>query len=118
MINSVILLLIDALVIFVSIGVGMRWHAAVLSHRQPKSAPAPNFICGCQHELAYHDPATNVCNQIIEKGHYAEKKGVGAVWVTELLQCPCRQYTGELTADWYARTILSHDTSDQKELDA
>lgn len=119
MISSIILLLIDALVIFLSIGVGMRWHAAVLSRRQPKAPAPPDLTCGCHHELAYHDPATGVCSQTIAYGHHEDVRGKNGMvksrtWVDSQVKCDCRQYTGELTADWYARSVMRGDT--QKEI--
>lgn len=91
------LLAADTVVIFAAIGVGMRWHA----HLNRAPAP-PNLSCGCGHVLAYHDPASGVCNQQVNHEHYDAR----GKWVGELRQCSCRQYTGELTADWYARSVV------------
>lgn len=116
MINNLILLAADTLAVFASIAVGMRWHGAVLARRQPKPAPAPNLVCGCKHVLAYHDPTSGECYQTVEYGHYEKKKGGGNVWVTASARCSCRQYTGELTADWYARSIMRPESAEPRSL--
>lgn len=119
---NLITLVADSLVIFAAIGVGMRWHATILKHRKPKPPPAPNLTCGCQHVLAFHDPATGVCQQKMWNTRYEAKRTkdgrvAGSTPISELVECPCRQYTGELTADWYARSMLRPDATQQKELD-
>lgn len=116
MIQSLILLAADTLAIFTSIAVGMRWHASILTRRQPKPSKPPNLTCGCGHVLAYHDPQTGVCHATLEQGHYEKKKGGGNVWVTAAVQCTCRQYTGELTADWYARSIMRPESGEPRSL--
>jgi hypothetical protein len=101
----------DTVAIFLAIAVGMRWHRAVIERRQPKPPKPPNLNCGCGHVLSYHDPVSGVCtyqtqNWVHEPTYTTSGKLKGSAQVTKMIPCACKQYTGELTADWYARSIM------------
>jgi hypothetical protein len=61
---------------------------APVRRRSPKS---PKPVCGCRHELAYHDPATGECHgmKTVDK-HNRYGEWIGEEQVT----CTCRQYDG------------------------
>lgn len=101
----------EAVVIWLSIFVGMRWHGRILARRLPKPPPVPDLTCGCGHVLAFHDPASGRCIHVSTWTDYVrtynskgEVKDKTPVRLTE--KCICAQYTGELTADFYARSIM------------
>jgi hypothetical protein len=116
-VHDLILLAGDTLAIFVSLLVGMKWHGAIVARRGNKPPPPPNLNCGCGHVLAYHDPVSGVCSfvsQVMEYRPKVSKNGAitGNIPLSVDKPCQCKQYTGELTADWYARSIMrgSDDT--------
>lgn len=60
----------------------------------PPPPPAP--ICGCEHELAMHDPQSNRCHEFNE----VRKWDDGGAYVGLCrVQCSCRQYTGPRPID-------------------
>lgn len=63
-------------------------HFAPARRRSPKP---PEPICGCEHELAYHDPATGVCHEEAPKRVWDEKVNMH---VDKPFRCQCRQYDG------------------------
>jgi hypothetical protein len=106
--------------IFLAIAVGMRWHRAVTERRAPKPPKPPNLTCGCGHVLSYHDPVSGVCTwetSTYENQPKVSKSGAvtGTISVTVYKQCQCKQYTGELTADWYARSIMRGELPESEE---
>ncbi|MEU6709967.1 hypothetical protein ABZ897_00695 [Nonomuraea sp. NPDC046802] len=59
--------------------------------RTPKPPAPPKAICGCRHELAYHDPATSECHGT----NAVDKHNRFGDWVgEEQVRCTCRQYVG------------------------
>lgn len=66
-------------------GGGIALAGVILGRLLParkKIPDAPEAICGCGDEFAYHDPKTGECHQT----HYLGGGGYE--------QCQCRQYTG------------------------
>lgn len=97
MIGDVALLLVDTACLLVAATAGAVVHARRAG--RPERPRDPNLMCGCEHELAYHDPATRVCSA-------TETVRNGSTVYREIVQaCPCKVYTGDLPADWYARII-------------
>lgn len=73
------------------------WAGVALGRRTGKvsARPVPSGpICGCKHELAKHDPQTNVCHEAIPADRY---EASGAYRLTG--RCKCRQYTGPRPID-------------------
>jgi hypothetical protein len=48
-------------------------------------------VCGCGHELAYHDPATGVCHEEDARRVWDERANIH---VSKAVRCMCRQYDG------------------------
>lgn len=56
-----------------------------------RGTKAPKAVCGCGHELAFHDPETQGChgrNQRVKHNKWGDKIGF------EHVPCTCRQYDG------------------------
>jgi hypothetical protein len=49
-------------------------------------------VCGCDHELAYHDPATGTCHGTVKEPTRYDEYGDAIAYKT--VQCTCRQYDG------------------------
>ncbi|WP_433364162.1 hypothetical protein [Streptosporangium sp. CA-115845] len=59
------------------------------ARRRPSKPIKP--VCGCGHELAYHDPATGECHGL----KAVDKHNRYGDWIgKEQVRCTCRQYTG------------------------
>lgn len=58
----------------------------------PKPPQPPQAICGCEHALAFHDPATGQCHAMVEIPTELGDWNEVVEWENE--QCTCRQYTG------------------------
>ncbi len=67
---------------------------AVLGRTLParrRTPKPPKPVCGCDHGLAFHDPATGEChgtNDVDRYNKYGECVGY------EQVRCTCRQYDG------------------------
>lgn len=82
----------------------------------PRSKKLPQPVCGCEHELAYHDPKTGECHAtitvVIEKGQpildpFGEYVVTYKAAKYEARQCTCRRYTGpEPLSSYYAPELL------------
>lgn len=57
--------------------------------RHPKP---PKPVCGCSHQLAFHDPATGECHGKVEVETRWDRLGDPVAW--SQAQCTCRQYDG------------------------
>lgn len=55
--------------------------------RPPRRSTEPEYYCGCDHALAYHDPTTTACGNV-------DIRYVNSVQ-TEV-ECTCRRYVGPL----------------------
>ena len=60
--------------------------------RSPKPPAAPKPICGCGHELAYHDPEKGVCKSSVSVESRWDYYGDAIAW--KQTPCACQQYTG------------------------
>lgn len=59
--------------------------------RTPQPPKPPKPVCGCTHQLAFHDPATGECHGV----NSVEKYSRTGYWVgEEQIRCTCRQYDG------------------------
>lgn len=58
------------------------------ARRRPQKPP--KAICGCDHELAFHDPATGECHGTVEVDQYRSGYWIGQ----DQTRCTCRQYDG------------------------
>lgn len=68
-----------------------------------KSPKPPKAICGCTHELAFHDPSTGECHSVNTVNKYRNGYFIGE----EQVRCTCRQYDGPTPLPTvYAREIL------------
>lgn len=63
----------------------------------PPPPEKPSLICGCEHELSYHDPKTSECHG---PGDY-ENQFKGGKWMSVRAPCACRQYTGARPLETY-----------------
>lgn len=64
------------------------------SQRTPAQPRPVELLCGCSHEMAYHDPATGKCHEDSDEYIFDPriKRSVAK-------PCPCRQYTGPKPID-------------------
>lgn len=62
----------------------------VPARRRPPKQPKP--VCGCGHEIAYHDPKTSECHGRVEEATKYDPFGSATAW--KRVQCTCRQYDG------------------------
>jgi hypothetical protein len=79
----------------VSVGVGFTLGRKARKSPAVKEAAPLALVCGCEHELAYHDPSTNQCHDTVS-GTPVFK---GGKWAVPRVQCTCRQYTGPRPID-------------------
>lgn len=63
----------------------------------PPPEPKPSLICGCDHELSYHDLKTGQCHETIP-GETVWRAGK---YQTSKVRCNCRQYTGARPLETY-----------------
>jgi hypothetical protein len=86
-------LLEGAGILLVGMLVGRFWPTRRQGPRPPRSITP---ICGCKHELSFHDPKTSQCHAWDKMPGYRP------------LQCKCRRYTGpEPLTEYYAPEISS-----------
>jgi hypothetical protein len=65
--------------------------------RHPKPSRPAKPVCGCEHELSFHDPKTGECHSKMLIPGYG--------WNND---CTCRQYTGpEPLPEYYAPELPS-----------
>jgi hypothetical protein len=78
--------------------------------KPPPPPPEPNLRCGCSHQLSFHD-GFGACHQVdmqyVRDAAGSIKKKKNGEYVQIPVTCACKQYTGDLPADWYARESLS-----------
>ena len=69
-------------------------------HKQHESASvaASPAICGCQHELSFHDPKTNECHGRVDGDPIAFDR-YREPTAYKRVRCSCRQYVGPVPAD-------------------
>lgn len=71
--------------------VALGWLAGRFAPSRPRLPKPPKPICGCDHELAFHDPATGECHGTNGVDRYNPR----GTWVgEEQVRCTCRQYDG------------------------
>lgn len=58
--------------------------------RRARKSPKP--ICGCTHELAFHDSATSECHGTVSEPSRYDR--FGEVTAYRTVRCTCRQYDG------------------------
>jgi len=92
-------LLEGAGILLSGIAVGRFWPAR---RKEPKPTKA---VCGCRHELSFHDADTRQCHGTNRKSVYDSY----GEWVGyQDVACTCRQYTGpEPLPSYYAPEISS-----------
>lgn len=67
---------------------------------RPRTVKSSKPVCGCEHELAYHDPKTGECHAEISRFVY----DIGDY---QWRQCTCCRYTGpEPLTSYYAPELL------------
>jgi hypothetical protein len=59
------------------------------SYSPPKQ---PKPICGCNHELSFHDPKNGICHGTVRQPSRYDYLGNTTAWMT--VQCTCKQYVG------------------------
>ncbi len=81
------------------VSVGMYLFGVQVGRRQKVPLPPvmPELKCGCEHELAMHDPSTSRCHDDSEVRSKYNARGVHIGY--ETIACPCRQYTGPKPID-------------------
>ena len=84
--SHISLVLLGAGLTYVGVLLGIARERA----RKPKPAKDPDPVCGCNHNLAMHDPANGQCHERVEVTTYEDFRSRNWKWVT----CPCRQYVG------------------------
>jgi hypothetical protein len=67
-------------------------HFAPTRRRTPKPPKLPRPVCGCNHELAYHDPANGACKAAVSVASRYDSYGDPVAW--KQAPCACQQYTG------------------------
>lgn len=91
--NEVLWILTGSAGTFAGVLLGRR-----LGRREvPPPPEKPSLMCGCDHELAYHDFKTGECH---EGGGY-ENQFKGGKWMSVRTRCLCRQYTGARPLETY-----------------
>lgn len=58
----------------------------------------PRPVCGCGHELAFHDPKTSECHGLVD-GDPVGYEAHGYPTAYKKVRCSCRQYVGPVPAD-------------------
>lgn len=80
-------LLEGAAILAAGMGIGRYWPAP----RRRRVPKAVTPVCGCNHNVSFHDPKTGRCHKISSM---------------DSSQCPCRRYTGpEPLPEYYAPEI-------------
>lgn len=78
-------------------------------NRRPRRIKPVRPVCGCEHELAYHDPASGQCHKLVKGKEIKwddEDPRYARGW--ERVQCQCRRYTGpQPLPEYYAPEITS-----------
>lgn len=64
----------------------------------PLQPRGPNLTCGCEHELAMHDPQTGKCHDEMWVPFYDKALGKD---MRRRETCKCRQYTGDRPVDTF-----------------
>jgi hypothetical protein len=82
--------LVTALTFFIGQASGRR------QKKPPPPPKPPDLICGCRHELSFHDPETNQCHATNAESTYTKN---GRHTGYKQIQCTCRQYTGPKPID-------------------
>lgn len=84
------------------------WAVGRISRAPRSDARPPSLICGCDHQLAMHDPQTNRCHRVISAPVWNDHE---EMFIDEQVQCPCRQYTGDKPVDTYfsPRLVMDDD---------
>jgi hypothetical protein len=67
-------------------------------NRAPRKPDKQSYICGCDHELAFHDPSTGECHGKV-RGNPLKYDTFREPTAWEQVQCSCRQYDGPPNLD-------------------
>ncbi|MEO3856174.1 hypothetical protein [Acrocarpospora sp. B8E8] len=67
------------------------WLAGRYTPARRRMPKPPKAVCGCDHQFAYHDPATGECHGLNE----VDVRNKHGEWIgEEQVRCTCRQYDG------------------------
>lgn len=91
--SNALLVLLGAVIAYSGVLLGI----ARERRRRPEPPKTPDPICGCEHDLAMHDPETNRCHheERVARFRESDNKFIGYYQGT----CPCRQYVGPRPID-------------------
>jgi hypothetical protein len=82
----------------VILGVVVGWFLPVRRISRA-SSKTPRPLCGCDHELSFHDPASGKCHALLYVPPTQAR-------MSHHVPCPCRQYSGpQPLPEFYAPEI-------------